>query len=105
MSAMSRKLPHRPFVAGRSASGRMPGDQGRPLPAERPARRARPTPDRHTVLAEDQPSRGVHVGPMDGHRLAAITTTTIANRYPRVVGRNSHKGSHGAGPTSTAVAV
>ncbi len=45
------------------------------------------------------------MGPIDGHRLAAITTTTIVNRYPRVVGRNSHKGSHGAGPTSTAVAV
>lgn len=38
------------------------------------------------------------------HHIARITTGQIRSRYPRVVGRNSHLGSHGAGCT-TRIAV
>lgn len=42
---------------------------------------------------------------IDGHRVASIEVADIVTRYPRVVGRNSRLGPHGAGPASTGVAV
>jgi L-alanine-DL-glutamate epimerase-like enolase superfamily enzyme len=45
------------------------------------------------------------VSSIEHHRVVAIDTARIVSRYPRVVGRNARLGSHGGGPTSTAVAV
>ncbi len=38
-------------------------------------------------------------------RIAAIETAELVTRYPRTIGRNARLGSHGSGPTATAVVV
>lgn len=40
-----------------------------------------------------------------GHRITALTTFEVSSRYPRRIGRNARLGSHGTGPTSTALAI
>ncbi|HEX3815165.1 MAG TPA: enolase C-terminal domain-like protein [Mycobacteriales bacterium] len=42
---------------------------------------------------------------LDGHRISSIEELTVLSHYPRTIGRNARLGSHGAGPTSTAVAL
>jgi len=37
---------------------------------------------------------------LDDHRIARVVVQDLVSRYPRTVGRNSHLGSHGSGPTS-----
>lgn len=37
---------------------------------------------------------------LSSHRIAKIDVSEIVSRYPRTVGRNSHLGSHGDGPTT-----
>lgn len=40
------------------------------------------------------------VAHLDDHRIARVVVDDLVSRYPRPVGRNSHLGSHGSGPTS-----
>ncbi|MBZ2199709.1 enolase C-terminal domain-like protein [Occultella gossypii] len=40
---------------------------------------------------------------MPSQRIAAIETAELVTRYPRTIGRNARLGSHGSGPTATAV--
>ncbi len=37
---------------------------------------------------------------LDGHRIAAIEQGDLVSHYPRLIGRNSHLGSHGTGSVS-----
>ncbi len=44
-------------------------------------------------------------GELRDQRISTVTAFPVSSRYPRRIGRNARLGSHGTGPTSTAVAV